>query len=234
MVNKSSVRAENKTRYRECLELRKQGLSYSEIRVKVPIAKSTLQNWLALAGLTLTKEHLEIQIRKRIENRSAATEASRITRALNLEREINKTILETRKFFRDPLFVAGIALYEAEGSKSGQCKFSNSDYRLIKTFILFLGRFFNISRTENIRFSLFVHISRKGDLTRIKSFWARQLLIPAKDIKVYWKRNAVVHRRNNLDYVGQMLISVTGIRSFSRKLLAISDIILKPYYKRSL
>ncbi|OGM32488.1 hypothetical protein A2803_03400 [Candidatus Woesebacteria bacterium RIFCSPHIGHO2_01_FULL_44_21] len=231
MINKSSVRDRNKEFFKACIELRKQGLSYSEIRAQVPVAKSTLQNWLTLAGLTLTKEHLEIQLRKRVESRSAATEASRLTRAQNTEDEINKMIQETRKFFGDPLFITGTILYEAEGSKSGQCKFSNSDSRLIKTFLLFLEKFFKVDKTKNIGFSLFVHITRKYDLNRIKSFWAQELLVPVENVKVYWKKNEVVNRRKNLDYVGQMLVSVRGIRTFSRKLLAISDIILRPYYR---
>jgi hypothetical protein len=234
VINKSSVRHLNKERYIACIKLRKAGLSYSEIRREIPVAKSTLQNWLTLAGLTLTKEHLEIQMRKRIESRGAATEASRITRAQKSENEIDKLILKTRKAFNNPLFITGIVLYEAEGSKFGQCKFSNSDYRLIKTFVMFLEKFFDIDRMQNLTFSLFIHISRKDDLSRIRSFWSRQLQIPNKKLKICWKRNKVTHRRKNLDYVGQMLVSVIGIRFFSRKLLAISDIILKPYYKQSL
>jgi len=80
MINKSSVRLNNKGKFKECISLRKQGLSYSEIRKRIPVAKSTLQNWLVLAGLTLTKEHIEIQIKKRLEKRQIATEASRIIR----------------------------------------------------------------------------------------------------------------------------------------------------------
>ena len=67
MINKSSIRKKNKGKFVECVRLRKEGLSYGEIRKIVPVAKSTLQNWLTFAGLTLTKEHLEIQLKKRVE-----------------------------------------------------------------------------------------------------------------------------------------------------------------------
>jgi transposase len=68
MINNGSVRFKNKEKFKRCIQLRKQGLSYREIRKIVPVAKSTLQNWLTSAGLTLRKEHLEIQVRKRLEN----------------------------------------------------------------------------------------------------------------------------------------------------------------------
>jgi len=66
--------------YKQVIQLRKQEHSYSQIRRETGLAKSTINNWLTYAGLTLSKEHLKIQAIKRLENHIIATEASKRTR----------------------------------------------------------------------------------------------------------------------------------------------------------
>jgi len=232
MINKGSVRLKNKEKFKECIRLRKQGLSYSEIRKIVPVAKSTLQNWLVLAGLTLTKEHVEIQIKKRLEKRQIATEASRIIRQRNKERTISQTLDLHKKYFNDPFYNYGIALYESEGSKGTSCKFSNSDYRVILVFVKFMEKYFFCNRLQNMGFEIYVHETRKKDLKRIINFWSEKLNIPHKTFKIYWKRNKILRKRNNLDYVGQMLVKTKGKKLMGSKIQVISDIILKKYQKR--
>jgi hypothetical protein len=48
---------------------------------------------------------------------------------------------------------------------------------------------------------------------------------------VYWKRNKIVGRRDNPEYLGQFSVRVMGERVLGSKLLAISDILLKKYQK---
>lgn len=228
MVNKSSIRDINKDRFRECIELRKQGLSYTEIRQVVSVAKSTLQNWLVLAGLTLTHEHLEIQLQKRLEKRQAATEASRVTRAQKADKEIHRFVQEYKKFLDDPFFVGGIMLYEAEGSKN-QCVLSNSDYRVIQMFVTFMEKYFLLDRIRNMHFRVYVHETRSSDLDKIKGFWSKKLQVSANDIALSWKKNIVTHRKTNRDYVGQLAVFISGVPFLTRKLLFMSGIILKRY-----
>ena len=224
-----SVRAKNREKYIECIKLRKQGLSYREIRQIVPIGKTTLNNWLTLAGLTLTAEHLNIQSLKRVENFRAGVEASRITRTIKRELEINRSIQKQKLFFNDSLFITGIMLYEAEGSKdpTHQASFSNSDFKLIKVFIKFIEKYFNIDRNIDMSFKVAIHITRSDDKEKITNFWAKKLNIQKDNIKISWKKNIVTRRRSNPDYVGQMIVRLSGVPYFTRKLLAYSDIILK-------
>lgn len=228
MVNKSSIRFSNSDKFRKCIKLRRQGLSYGEIREVVPVAKSTLQNWLTLAGLTLTKEHLQIQLKKRLEKRQAATEASRITRSKKAEQEIHRCVQEFKEFLSDPFFVAGVILYEAEGSKN-QCVLSNSDYRVMQLFVRFLEKYFYLDRKKNMHFRVYIHETRSSDLDKIKGFWSKKIRIPVEYIALSWKKNIVTRRRANADYVGQLSVFVSGIPFLTRKLLFISSIILKKY-----
>jgi hypothetical protein len=226
MITKGSVRRKSAEIFKKVIELRKEEYSYGEIRRKTGVAKSTINNWLTLAGLTLTKEHLQIQARKRTENHVIATEASKRTRAKRKEVDIENFIMRGRNYLNDPFFVAGIMLYEAEGSKGANNGFSNSDFRLIVLFIKFLEKYLPLDRNKDLTFRLYIHETRKDDLLKITSFWAKKLSIKPDMIRLSWKHNIVVKRRFNPDYVGQFEIRVRGISHFTGKLLAISDIIL--------
>ena len=231
MVTRGSVRRKSKEVFQKVVILRKRGHSYSEIRKETGIAKSTINSWLTFAGLTLSKEHLEISRKKYIENNVIATKASKITRAKRKSEDINKFIQKYKTNLEDPLFVAGIMLYKAEGSKGGNGCFSNSDYRLVVTFMKFLETYFDINRRNNITYRIFIHEIRKNDLNRLINFWSKKLSIDPKKIKISWKHNIVTKKRKNLDYVGQFELRVTDISHFTSKLLAISDIILTRYQK---
>lgn len=228
MITKGSVRRKSVEVFRKVIELRKKEYSYTEIRKETGIAKSTINNWLSLAGLTLSKEHLQIQAKKRIENHVIATEASKRTRAKRREEIIQDFVIENRNNLDDPFFVAGVMLYEAEGSKQSN-SFSNSDFRLILLYIRFLEKYVLLNRNSDMGFRLYIHETRRKDLQRIKNFWSKKLGINPDIIKVSWKRNIVTKRRFNLDYEGQMSVKVIGVKQFIGKILTISDIILSRY-----
>ncbi len=227
VVNRSTVRKSNKDDFEKSVALRKQGLSYGEILKIVPIAKSTLQNWLTLSGLTLTKEHLEIQLKKRVENKRMATESSKLTRDTRINKEVDSFISSCRNYVFDPLFIAGIIAYESEGAKSS-CKFSNSDHRMIQLFINFVKKYVFPLQKTSFKYRIFIHENRLKDLDRIKDFWSKKLSITKDEIKLTLKRNIVKHRRYNDDYVGQMLVTVSS-KLILKKLQRLSDIIIETY-----
>ena len=136
-----------------------------------------------------------------------------------------------KKFFGEPLFNYGLALFEAEGNKDTVCRFSNSDFRLIRTFVKFIEKYFSLVRDKNMTFHLFIHETRKKDLLRIKRFWSKKIQVPISKIRVYWKKNKVIGRRKNQDYVGQIIVIVQGESILGSKLLALSDIILRKYQR---
>jgi len=217
--------------YKQVIELRKREFSYSEIRKQTGVAKSTINNWLTYSGLILSKEHLEIQAKKKAENHEIATAASKVTRARRKEARVQLFIQSIKKYFSDPFFVGGIMLYEAEGSKGPSNGFSNSDFRLIKVFMNFLVKYILLDRDKNMTFRLYIHDTRKSDLAKITNFWSKKLSINPGNIKLSWKHNIVVKRRINPDYVGQFEVRVRGFSNLTGKLLAVSDIILKKYQR---
>jgi hypothetical protein len=232
MINKGSIRKNSKEIYKKVIILRKKGLSYSEIKKETGVAKTTINNWLSLAGLTLTREHLKIQARKRVENCVVATEASRITRLRKKLNEINLIIDNQKKYFNDPLYNFGVALYQAEGSKTTYCKFSNSDYKLILVFIKFIEKYFSLNRKNNMFFEVYIHENRVGEINKINNFWSKKIGIPKNRIRNYIKHNIIKGRKlDNPNYMGQITVRIHGEHILGSKLLAISDIILTKYQR---
>lgn len=222
-----SVRHKNSENYLRCLELRKRGLSYSEIRKEVPVAKSTLHGWLRASGLTLGADHQLIQARKRVENWRTGVEAAKVTRSQRAKATISEFLSKNQGQLWDPLFLAGAVLYQAEGSKSGNCMFSNSDYRLVQLFVAFISHKIINNPAISLNFRLYLHQSRRSELNRILIFWSEKLRIKPQAISVSWKKNIIKKRRTNSDYVGQMSVTVIGGKLVAKKILAASDIIIK-------
>lgn len=231
MINKGSVRRKSAEVFKRVIELRKREYSYTEIKKETGVAKSTINNWLTLAGLTLTKEHLQIQAKKRVENHVIATEASKRTRARRKDQDIQAFIQKNKRFINDPLFIAGIMLYEAEGTKSGNNGFSNSDFRVILVYLRFLEKYLYLNRNTDLDFRIYIHEVRKNDLNRIVNFWAKKLSVNRNIFSISWKHNIVSKRQENLDYVGQMNVRVRGIKHFSGKIVTISSIMLSVFQR---
>jgi len=230
MITRGSVRRKSADVFKKVIELRKGGHSYSEIRKETGVAKSTINNWITFAGLNLSQEHMQIQTKKRLENHEVGVIASKRTRAKQKETDVNNFIMENKRYFNDPFFVAGIMLYQAEGTKVNN-NFSNSDFRLISTYVKFLEKYFSLDRNRNMVFRLYIHETRKADLTRIKNFWSKKLRINSNVFRITWKQNVIVKKRSNLDYVGLIGVGARGLKHFAIKILAISSIILTRYSK---
>jgi len=92
----------NKSKYPEklklkAIKLRKKGLSYGEIKRKVPVAKSTLSLWLKT--VPLTPKQREYLYTKRIINLARGPQSQKERR----KREIAKIIDESEKEIQLPL-----------------------------------------------------------------------------------------------------------------------------------
>lgn len=131
-------------------ELRKQGLSYKQIRNEVKIPISTLASWFKNESWSQ-----KIKARLSAQVSWANPKALALLVQANRERWENKheeyraaAIKEFQKYKNDPLFLTGIMLYWGEGEKqpkSSVVRLSNSEPEMIKMFNLFLTKSLKIS-----------------------------------------------------------------------------------------
>jgi len=160
------------------IELRKKGLSYSEIRKQVDISKDSLSRWCR--DIILSPTQLERLIHKKLEG----SEKGRLVGSKILQ---NRRIKETQELLEQgkkevgnlnkrERFLVGIALYAGEGTKTDRkVSFANSDPLLIKFMASWFREFCNIEESS-FRGALWIHENRNENLA--KEYWSEITNIP--------------------------------------------------------
>lgn len=205
----------------KAIKLRKQGLSYSEILKKISVAKSTLSLWLRSVGLS------QKQKQKLTEKKSAAAlrgAQARRNYRLAITKEIkDRAIRDVRRISNRDLWLIGIALYWAEGSKekngSSALEFCNSDGLMIKLFMQWIARFMNVL-PERIKFELFIHENHEYRLPQIKQYWADMTGMPLENFNtIYFKKHKPKTNRKNIgdNYHGVLKVKISASSSLNRQ-----------------
>lgn len=197
----------------QAIALRRQGLSYREILKQIPVAKSSLSLWLQSVGLSKKqKQRLTEKKWNSLQKGLATIKATRILRRSEIEQKAKG---EFRRLMEDPLWVLGLALYWAEGTKfkpwnsSPRVAFSNMDPSTHLVILQWLEKYARVSR-QDIAYELFVHQNSKNRTSFIKRYWTELLKIHASQIKVYYKKSQIKTRRRNVEqaYYGVLQIRV--------------------------
>lgn len=203
--------------------LRKRGLSYSEILKEVPIAKSTLSLWLRDVGLA------KKQAQRLTEHKRAAGlrggQARKDARIKLTEEIVNAAIKDIGSISQRELFLIGVALYWAEGSKEKMhhvgsgVKFSNSDPDMIRLFLRWLIDVCKVSKAD-IYFDLTIHENHAHRVSDVVKIWAQHTGYSPDDFThIYFKKNKVMTKRSNTRdaYIGQLQICVRKSSPLLRK-----------------
>lgn len=209
----------------EAIQLRKDGLSYSEILRHVPVAKSTISLWLREVGLSkpqkqrLTKKKLEAAIRggqKRKEQRLAT-----------IKKIHEDAIKDIKKISERELWLMGIMLYWAEGGKEKEyypgsgVNFSNSDPHMARLFLKWLLDICKIEK-ERIHFSLYIHENSRERMDSVLAYWLKQTGLSKKHFRsVYFKKHTIKTKRRNIgeSYFGNIRIGVQASSELNRKIV---------------
>jgi len=151
-------------------------LSYTEIRKRLGVPKSTLSYWLREFPLS-KKRILELRRRgwKKAEAKIERFRATMRKKRELKDREIyNKYRKRFKKLSRNALFVAGLILYLGEGNKRAytEIALANTDHKIIKFFIRWLNEFLKIPKEE---MKAGLHLYENMDIEKEKEFWKNEL-----------------------------------------------------------
>jgi transcriptional regulator with XRE-family HTH domain len=171
-------------------KLRKQGLSYKEILQQVSVSKDTISRWCKDIKLT-NKQKLRLMNNKKFGQRKGslvAAENKREERIAKTKKLIEKGKIDVGKLSHRDRFIAGIALYAAEGDKTDRrVGFANSDPNLIKFMMAWFTEF---AHTPLPRMHGGLYLHENLDETMAKKFWSRLTKIPINQFhKVYIVKN---------------------------------------------
>lgn len=159
----------------KALALRKQGMSYSQIKKILKVSKSTLSFWLR--NYPLSKQRIR-ELRdwneQRIERFRETMRKKREKRLEAIYKTQKKLILPLNK---RELFFAGLFLYWGEGAKSrlDSLCISNSDPSVIKFFIYWLNKTLSIPKKK---MRVYLHLYNDMDIDREFRYWSKVLKIP--------------------------------------------------------
>ena len=203
--------------------LRKEGKSYSEILKTIPVAKSTLGLWLKDVGLSKTQKQQLTE--KRLAAVKRGGEAKKNERLKRTQRIEEDAIIEIGKISTRELFLIGIVLYWAEGSKqkihnpSERVNFSNSDAPMITVYLKWL-KMIGVNDID-IHLSVYLHDTAKHRMKEVQEYWSKSLKLRINRFeKIYFKKGSVKSFRKNTGegYYGQIRVSVAKSTDLNRKI----------------
>jgi len=213
----------------KAIKLRKQGYTYSQIIKRISnLSKSTLSGWMKKIQLT---ERQKIKIFSQIKKarRKAALKGSWANREKAIKRISllqSKAEKEFPKLIQNPLFLIGLTLYWAEGSRTNRCfQFINSDPQIIYVMMTWLRKIGKI-KNDDIRIRIYIHKIYKNQ--KCESFWSEVIKIPKrKFLKTIYKPTPHTIKRNP-NYKGCCRIDVNGSELFW-KVLKWEELIYKKF-----
>lgn len=196
----------------KAIALRKQGMSYSQIKEALGINKSTLHYWLVNYPLS------ELRIRELRDNNAQRIERFRATMLKKREDRLKKVLNAAGERIgilsdRD-IFLAGIFLYWAEGSKT-----QNYTVALHNTdpgVLLFFRQWLRCMEVPEAKVRVRLQIYTDMDATTQTSFWAKTLGLRTSAFnRVQMKKTETSKRQN---YKGRFGFGTCSLVVYDRDL----------------
>lgn len=190
-------------------KLRREGLSYSEIRKYIPVAKSSLSLWLRNLDLT-AEQKKRLELRNTIGQKAGAKarHKQKVDKLRILKAEIKR---EIPRLINDPFFVMGLSLYWAEGSKqkashpAQQVSIANTDPRMLLIMREWFKKYF---KSTNQDFGYRLHIHESANVGSALQEWADILNIKKEQFSISLKRHKVTTRHVSKKYIGLVHIKI--------------------------
>lgn len=190
----------------QAIKFRKEGMSYSQIKKRLHVSKSTLSIWLK--DMPLSKARLN-----ELQRNEVVIEKIRIAkqkkREQRLQEVFEKVSGDIGKLSKREFFIAGFFLYWAEGGKTERysISLSNTDPNMIRAYIQWL----ELLRVSKDKIRIRLHLYTDMDELSEVNYWSKIIAIPKKNFtKSYVKKSKL----SDLTYItrghGTCNVIVTG------------------------
>lgn len=200
-------------------KLRACGLSIKKIEEKLKVSRSSVSLWVR--DVKLTKKQIKrLYVNKKTGNLKGSYIAAK--NKIKKKKELIRVMTENGEkevgniSNRDD-FIAGIAMYFAEGTKnSNNVSFSNSDPRAIKFIIEWFRKICKVPG-EKIRCNLYIHNNLNE--VKAKEYWSSLIGIPLEQFrKSYIVKNNINRLRKVKHIYGVFRITVSDA-DLNRKIM---------------
>jgi len=180
--------------HEKALALRKQGMSYSQIKKILGVSKSTLSDWLRDYPLS------EQRIRELRDWNEQRIERCRETKRKKKEKRLNEFYQKQKRVIfplsKRELYLAGLFLYWGEGSKSQptNLSISNSDPSIINFFIYWLSKSLSVPKKK---MRVYLQLYSDMDIEKEIKFWSEALKIPLRQFSRPYVKKSSSERINH-------------------------------------
>lgn len=177
--------------------LRRLGLTYGEIRDLIPVPKGTLSNWCREIRLS-PKQVAAIRDRSGPGSRIGIPVNTQWRRRQEIERIRIDALTFAGQHIDDAFFVAGVALYWGEGSKTrSDLSLANADPRALRLFIDWVRSYHDPSAD----FVLKINLHADNDEPAARVYWREATGLPdAEFYRTFVKPDGTGHRKNHLPH----------------------------------
>lgn len=199
----------------QAIELRKNGLSYSEILKKINVSKSTLSLWLRNIELSDDQQH-HLYVTLRQQNAYKLARGRREAKIKLSKKIIKEATAEFIKVKNDAEFVSGLMLYWAEGDKAEtteMVKFTNSDPAMIK---FMMGWFRKICTVPENKFRIALHIHSLHCRKDLEVYWSKTTSVPLFQFNKTQIKQTTLKQRRNVLYNGTCSIRICNKNLFRK------------------
>lgn len=183
-------------RYKErdkAILMRKEGMSYSQIKVKLNVSKSTLSLWLR--DMPLSEERMRALRDHSITRIEKTRETKRQKKLARLQRVYDLVVKDFGRLSKRELYIAGFFLYWGEGLKADPytVMFTNTDPAMVKCFIEWIA-LLGIKKSD---LRVYLHLYPDMNIKHSITFWSKELGIRGKSFRKPYIKKTAFSKRNN-------------------------------------
>ncbi|MBI2476480.1 MAG: helix-turn-helix domain-containing protein [Candidatus Taylorbacteria bacterium] len=172
--------------HNEAVKLRLEGQSYSQIKEKLGISKSTLSGWLDKYPLSPERlKNLQGKNPRRIESFRATMRRKREEKN---QIAYSKIEADIHKLSRRELLIGGFFLYWGEGSKTspGTVMISNTDPAVLRYFI----RWIRLLKIPTEKMHVLLHLYKDMNIEKELRFWSKETGLPKSRFHRPWIKDS--------------------------------------------
>jgi hypothetical protein len=175
------------------IDMRKLGMSYSQIKNELNVSKSSLSLWLHNYPLTPERvQELRASNERQIE-RIRQTKAKK--REARLDSVFDAVRDDIGPLSDRELFLSGVFLYWAEGAKTSRNMIclTNTD----PAMLLFFIRWLKLQGVERTRLRCHLHLYADMDIGEATRFWSETLTLPTSAFRKPYVKKSFKDKRKN-------------------------------------
>lgn len=142
----------NEEKYKQAVEFRKRGFTYSEIAKICDVSKATVSNWLSRKAFSkrVKKDNIVRAARDNKKRMSLVNKARGVEREMRYTEAIQSAETEFKHYKHDLLFVAGVTAYMSVGDRkhTSQIRVTSNKSELHALFVKFLIEYLGVQKTD--------------------------------------------------------------------------------------